>query len=125
MNYRSNAVALGAILAAAALAGCASNGPRPDEQIARADASVAQAEQAGARQYSGIDYDKARDKAKEARRLADVGKNDSARMLAEQAELDAEFAAAQARAKTLQKAAAEVAAGTQTLREETTRPVMP
>jgi hypothetical protein len=124
MNKRSNAAitALGALLAAAALAGCASSSPRPDEQLARADASVAQADQAGARQYSGTEFDMARDKAKEARRLADKGDNAPARMLAEQSELDAELASATARAKSSQKAAAEVQAGTQTLREETTRP---
>jgi Domain of unknown function (DUF4398) len=125
MNNRSNAAitALGALLAAAALTGCASSSPRPDEQLARADASIAQADQAGARQYSGAEFDKARDKAKEARRLADKGDNAPARVMAEQAELDAELAAAASRAKSTQKAAAEVQAGTQTLREETTRPV--
>lgn len=109
-------------VAVASLAGCASDPPRPEEQLARADASLAQAEQAGARQYSGAEFDLARDKAREARRLADKGDNATARVLAEQAELDAEFASAQSRAKTTQKAANEVQAGTQTLREETTRP---
>jgi hypothetical protein len=114
--------ALAALLAVSTLAGCAGGAPRPEEQLARADASVAQAEQAGARQYSGAEFDMARDKAREARRLADKGDNAPARVLAEQAELDAELASAQSRAKASQKAAAEVQAGTQTLREETTRP---
>jgi hypothetical protein len=128
MIYRRSAAiaSLAALCAAAALAGCASSGPRPDEQIARADASIAQADQAGARQYSGAEFDMARDKAKEAHRLADKGDNDPARQLAEQAELDAELAAAQSRAKATQKAAAEVQAGTESLREETSRkPVSP
>lgn len=126
MKIRSHAApavtGVGAVLAAAALAGCASSAPRPDEQLARADASIAQAEQAGARQYSGTEFDSARDKAREARRLADQGDNAEARVLAEQAELDAELAAASSRAKSTQKAAAEVQAATQTLREETARP---
>lgn len=124
MNHHRIAASatLAALFAVASLAGCASGPPRPEEQLARADASVAQAEQAGARQYSGAEFDLARDKAREARRLADKGDNATARVLAEQAELDAELASAQSRAKTTQKAANEVQAGTQTLREETTRP---
>jgi PBP1b-binding outer membrane lipoprotein LpoB len=111
-----------AILCAALLTvGCASGVGRPDAQIARADASIKQAEQDGARQYGGTEFDAARDKVAEARRLADNGKNAPAAALADQAQADADLAGARARHQTAVKAAAEVQAGTDTLRQEVNR----
>ncbi len=110
-----------AVLALVSVAGCASGPPRPDEALARAEASVAQAEQAGARTYSGVEFDQSRDKLNNARRLADAGKHAQAAQLAEQAEVDADLAAARSRHATADKAAKEVAAATQTLRDEIKR----
>ncbi|MEP7314078.1 MAG: DUF4398 domain-containing protein [Pseudomonadota bacterium] len=101
--------------------GCASGIDRPDAQLAKADASIAQAEQDGARQYSGTEFDAARDKVAEAKRLADKGKNAPAAALADQAQADADLAGARARHQTAQKAAAAVQAGTNTLQQEVTR----
>jgi hypothetical protein len=110
------------LCAGLALVGCASNVDRPDAQIARADASISQAEQDGARQYGGTEYDMARDKVAEAKRLADKGKNAPAAALADQAQADADLAGARARHQNAAKAAAEVQAATDTLRQEVTRP---
>jgi PBP1b-binding outer membrane lipoprotein LpoB len=109
------------LCAALLIVGCASGVGRPDAQIARADASIKQAEQDGARQYSGTEFDAARDKVAEARRLADKGKNAPAGALADQAQADADLAGARARRQTAVKAAAEVQAGTDTLRQEVNR----
>jgi hypothetical protein len=108
-------------LGATAMTGCSSGMPRPEQELARAEASIAQAEQAGARTHAGVAFDAARDKLGEARRLADADKNAQAQRLAQQAEADAEFAAATARQMEAQQAAREVRAGVETLRDETRR----
>lgn len=102
-------------------AGCASAPPRPEAQLARAEASLTQAEQSGARQYAGVEYDAARDKLGEANRLADAGKTAQAGMVADQARVDAEFAAARSRHQAADKAAKEVRIATETLQEEAAR----
>jgi len=103
---RNTAIAACALLIPAALAaGCASAPPRPEAQLARAEASLTQAEQSGARQYAGVEYDAARDKLGEANRLADKGKTAEALMLADEARADAEFAAAHSRHQAADKAA--------------------
>ena len=118
---RTRVITACAILAPFLVVGCASKPPRPDAQLARAEASLVQAEQAGARQYSGRDYDSARDKLAEAKRLADKGESVPAGMLADQARVDAEVAAAHSRRQAADKAAAEVRLGTESLQDETTR----
>jgi uncharacterized protein DUF4398 len=110
-----------AALAPLMVVGCASKPPRPEAQLARAEASLVQAEQAGARQYSGRDYDVARDKLSEAKRMADKGETAPAGMLADQARVDAELAAAHSRRMAADKAASEVRLATETLQGETTR----
>jgi hypothetical protein len=120
---RNTALAACVLLIPAALAGgCASQPQRPEAQLARAEASLTQAEQAGARQYSGVEYDAARDKIGEAHRLADHGKPGPAGMLADEARVDAEFAAAHSRHQAADKAAKEVRLGTETLQDEANRP---
>jgi hypothetical protein len=119
---RNTALAACALLIPAAFAaGCASAPPRPEAQLARAEASITQAEQAGARQYAGSEYDSARDKLGEAQRLADKGKTAQAAWLADEARVDAEFAAAHARHASADKAATEVRLATETLQEEARR----
>ena len=121
MTRKSALAACALLIPAAFAAGCASEPPRPEAQLARAESSIAQAEQAGARQYAGADYDAARDKLNQAQRLADQGKTTQAGMMADQARVDAEFAAAQARHASADKAAKEVRLATETLQDETRR----
>jgi len=119
---RNSALAACALLIPAAFAaGCASKPPRPDAQIARAEASLVQAEQSGARQYAGTNFDAARDKLGEANRLADKGKTAQAAMLADEARVDAELAAAHSRHQAADKAAREVRIATETLQQEATK----
>jgi hypothetical protein len=125
MSSRIRVFAVSALLVPALMAGCASKPPRPEAQLARAEASLTQAEQSGARQYSGMEYDSARDKLGEAKRLADKGESATAAMLAEQARVDAEYAAARSRHLSADKAATEVRLATESLQDETRRQSAP
>jgi hypothetical protein len=122
---RTRVIAVCALLAPALVAGCASKPPRPEAQLARAEASLVQAEQSGARQYAGPEYDSARDKLGEAKRLADKGDSAVAAQLAEQSRVDAELAAARSRHLAADKAATEVRTATETLQGEATRQSAP
>ncbi len=121
MTRQSRLAACALLIPAALAAGCASEPKRPEAQLARAEASLTQAEQSGARQSAGLQYDSARDKLGEAHRLADKGKSTQAGMLADEARLDAELAAAQSRHLTANKAATEVRLATESLQEEATK----
>lgn len=125
MSPKRSIVLASAMLATALAAGCASKPPRPEAQLARAESSIVTAEQAGARQYAGANYDAARDKLGEAKRLADKGEMGTAAMLADQARVDADLSAARARHAAADKAAAEVRLGTETLQQESNRQATP
>lgn len=101
--------------------GCASE-PRPTEALARAAASIEQADQAGAQRTDPAGLDMAKKKFADANAAADKGKMKVAAQLAQQSALDAQAASAKARAAASEKAAEEVGRATETLRDETTRP---
>lgn len=125
MSPKRSIVLASVVLATALAAGCASKPPRPEAQLARAEASLVTAEQAGARQYAGANYDSARDKLGEAKRLADKGEMVPAGMLADQARVDADLSAAHARHAAADKAATEVRLATETLQQESNRQAGP
>jgi transposase-like protein len=104
-----------------ALAACASNAPRPTEAMTRAETSVEQADQAGARRFDPATLDMSKQKLAQAKTAADKGDARTASQLSEQAELDAELAAARARSASAKTAAAEVRASLETLRAEIAR----
>ena len=106
---------------ASGIAGCAGSGDRPDQALGRAEASIKQADVAGARQYGSAEMDMAQAKLASAKTAADDKKYERAANLAAQAELDAELAAAKNRTGAAKKAAAEVRASTEALQSEVTR----
>lgn len=111
-------------LAAAALAtaACAGNEQRPDEDFARAEAGIRQAERSGAEQYGALELQSARDKLERARAAANQeGDMAAARRLAEQAALDAELAAAKTSSRKAELALKEVEDSIAALREEMQR----
>ena len=110
---------LGAVTWAALLTvACATvSGPPPTEQVAVADAAVADAVSAGGPQYATADYRNAQRKIERARAALAVGDNATARDLAEEAEVDARLAAARARSTKAERAAAEVQASIRALRD--------
>jgi len=111
---RSAAIGAAAILMSA----CASTREEPVKQLARAEASIEQAEGADARKYGVVELDAARQKYEQAQDAVKAGDMAKAARLAHEAELDAELAAAKARTRNIQKAADELERGIDVLKEE-------
>lgn len=102
-------------------AGCASSPERPYEALAHAEASIDQAEQAGARQLAEMALISAKENLAKARAAAQNDETIAAKRYAEEAALDADLAAAQVRSKKAVQSANEVEASIDTLREELAR----
>jgi Domain of unknown function (DUF4398) len=101
-------------------AGCAST-PVPNEKIAVAKASVERAEQAGAVEYAPVEMQAARDKLTRAERANSDHDRVPAADLADQANADARLAEATAQEHKSHKAATELDASLQSLRQESNR----
>jgi predicted small lipoprotein YifL len=108
-------------LLAASLAGCASEGPPPREEMARAHTLVDQADKANGQRYAAADLQRAHDELSNAEREYGAQKFDAARADAESAAADADLASARAAAGDAQHAATEVARGNDSLRQEAAR----
>jgi hypothetical protein len=106
-----------------ALAGCASNTENAayQQSLTRAQASLQQAEAAGAYEVGSAELNSARDKLAAARDAAEEGEEELANRLATEAELDAELASAMARNQEMQSAVGELEASIEALREEVNR----
>lgn len=116
----SGAAALIAVLAAT-LAGCASNEPRPTEELTRARTLIEQARESGAYQFAATEVQNAQDKLAKAESAADKERHADARRLAVESSLDAELAVAKSRSGKAEAAAEQVAASVETLRQEAAR----
>jgi ABC-type Fe3+-hydroxamate transport system substrate-binding protein len=106
------------------LSACASSGPSTstvDQSITRATTAVAQADAAGAREYAPLAFSNAEDKVRDSKKATASGDHPKALQLAEEAEVDAQFAEAKAVTAKAEKAAAEVQQSIKTLREEIVR----
>ena len=132
MNRHQQRVMLlfGLLLISAALLGCASNRtaettraiPSPYEQdLIRARASIAEAEQAGAEEFGGGHLTLARDKVRAAELAFDDGAGERADQLAVEAGLDAELALAITRNRQTQTLVTEVQSGLRALEDELRR----
>ena len=126
MNRHQRAVLLlGLLLFSAALLGCANNSEVAttvyEQDLARARASVAEAEQAGAAEYGNAELALARDKLRAAEDAAEDGAIERARRLAIEADLDADLAAAITRNQQTQELVGEVRSGLDTLEDELRR----
>lgn len=115
----------GLLLLSAAMLGCANDNERVapafTEDLARARASITEAEQAGAARYGSAELTLARDKLRAAEQAAEDGEAERARRLAVQADLDADLAAAITRNQETQELVTEVRSGLRTLEEELRR----
>lgn len=113
------------IFAAVALCvgvGCASDPPQSlKAQLAQTDTSIAQAEQAGAAQSGLTELQQAKDKRAKAQDAVKDHDYDVAMRLAQQAQLDAQYASRKSESERANRTAAEVRKGHETLREETER----
>jgi Domain of unknown function (DUF4398) len=99
------------------LGGCASTPPRLAE-LARADASINMAEQAGAQDQAPLELDSARKKLRQARGASAAEDYVTARRLAEQAQVEAELAQAKAQSAQAQQSVQQVRESIRILREE-------
>jgi hypothetical protein len=120
-NIKYAAFCAGIVLAAA---GCATT-PVPNEKIAVAKSSIQQAEQAGAPEYAPVEMAAARDKLARAEKAAADRDAQPATQLAEQANADAQLAEATAQEQRSRKAATELDASLQALRQESLRNSQP
>lgn len=117
---------LGLLVIGAAMVGCASNRSDVDsaayeQDFARARASIAEAEQAGAADYGSAQLTLAREKLRAAEQAASDGAGERARRLAVEADLDADLAAAITRNRQTQSLVTEVRSGLSTLEDELRR----
>ncbi|NJA06265.1 DUF4398 domain-containing protein [Methylococcaceae bacterium WWC4] len=109
-----------AMAMATLIAGCASV-PPPTEQLAVSKAALNSATSAGGNEYAPISLRSAVLKMDAAERAMTQQEYLQARQLAEQAQVDAQLAAATARAAKAQKAASELGESNRVLREEIDR----
>jgi hypothetical protein len=109
------------VVAMACVAGCATQGPQPTEEMTRAKTLIEQADRAGAQRYAAADLQRAHDELSNAERATAEKKYDDARRYAESAASDADVASARASAGESQRAAQEVVQGNETLRQESDR----
>jgi hypothetical protein len=116
-SARRAAVCVGALVAAAALTGCASQ-PKPTAQLVRANTLVSQAEKDQAQRYAAADLQRARDELSSARSAQADGKNDAARSLADRAAVDADLASARASSAKAEQSAEQVHHSLDTLRQQ-------
>lgn len=110
-----------AVTLSSGLAGCAGSPERPHEDLARAEAGLNQAEQAGAQQYAPLALDSAREKLGKARAAAEREEMLEAERYAEQAALDADLAAAKSRTGKAQASVEQLENSIAVLREEIER----
>jgi len=105
------------------IAGCATQGPQPTEELTRARTLIEQAEKAEAQRYAAPDLQRARGELSSADVANSKGSYDAARNYAESAAADADVAAARASAGEALRAAHEAAQANSTLQQESQRAV--
>lgn len=112
-----------AVAAAIFMSACASTPktPAPTEQMAVSRATVTAASSAGASEFAPVQLKSAMDKMDTAERAMGAKNYDLARQMAEQAQVDAQLAAAAARAGKAQKAADALTESDRVLKKELDR----
>ena len=109
------------ILALPLLTACASRPPAPNEELAVARSAISSAEDAGARDYAELDLRRAQKKIEQARVASQNDNFREALQMAEQAEIDARYAAFRARSERANDAVEELERGIAELRAEVGR----
>jgi hypothetical protein len=105
----------------AALGACAGNPDRPVQELARAEASIEQAQASGAREYGAAELEAAQNKLSRARTAADDNDHVMAGRYAREAALDANLAIAITRNRQAELSVEELNRSIETLREEISR----
>jgi len=120
MSHRTLSTTIGALVLVTA-GGCASQGPKPTDELTKAHAVVEQADKSNAQRYAAADLQRAHDELSEAERAAAQQQYREARYMAQRSEADADVALAQASSAEAQRNAAEVLKSNTTLQEESQR----
>ena len=103
------------------VAGCATQGPKPTEELTKAHTVIEQAEKAQAQRYAAPDLQRARDELSSAEVANTKGDYDVARSYAESAAVDADVATARASAGEAMRAAHEAQQSNSVLQHESER----
>ncbi len=121
-NLLTNATRLTgiALLSSVLAAGCASI-PAPDSQMTRTKSAISQADQAGARNYAPLDFRAASKKYDAAVAAMKAEDYDTARRLAEEAEVDANLAQTRSESAKAVASVEQIRESIKTLREEIDR----
>ncbi len=109
----TTAAAVGVIAGA-----CATQGPRPDDELTRAHTLIEQAEKSQAQRYAAPDLQRARDELNSAQLADSKGDYTVARAYAQSAAADADVAAARASAGEALRAAHEAQQSNRALQQE-------
>ncbi len=109
------------ILLSLLLAACAARPPAPTESLALARAAITSAEDAGAREQAPMEFREAQQKLERAEQANTREDYYEARRLAEQAQIDARYAAFRARSARSEKAIDELENSIADLRAEVAR----
>lgn len=120
MTQRTWVLSGAGILLAGAL-GCATQGPKPTEEMTRARTVIEQADKGNAQRYAAADLQKAHDELRDAEKANDAHNYDDARRDAESAEADADVATARGNAGDAQQAARQLQKSNETLENEANR----
>jgi len=110
-----------AAVACGLMAGCATQGPQPTEELTKAHTLIQQSEKSQAHRYAAPDLQRARDELSSAEVANTKGDYDVARSYAESAAADADVATARASAGEALRAAHEVQQGNSVLQQESER----
>lgn len=120
-NFRAGLPIVG-LLAAGVLAGCSSVSDVTRERVARSETSFQQAQQAVGRSEAGaIELQRAKDNLEQAKAALDKKESQKAERYAQLAQLDSELAMSKSQSASARKAADELTASIQQLRQEVAR----
>ncbi|MDP9199080.1 MAG: DUF4398 domain-containing protein [Pseudomonadota bacterium] len=109
------------VLPLVVVASCAGSPERPVMELTRAKTLIDQAEKTGAPRFAAAELERARNKVAAAESAAANGEQETARRLATEAALDAEYAAALASAGEAKQAEEEIQKSVESLRDEAAR----
>ena len=120
-NFRAGLPIVG-VLAAGVLVGCSSVSDVTRERVARSETSFQQAQQAVGRSEAGaLELQRAKDNREQAKAALDKKESTKAERYAQLAQLDSELAMSKSQSAAARKAADELTASIQQLRQEISR----
>ena len=103
------------------VSGCATEQPKPTEELNKARSVIQQADKGDAQRYAAADLQRAHDELSSAERAADKRQYDDARRFAESAEVDADLATARGNSGAAERAVQEIKQSMETLKQESER----